>query len=98
VHEIPNEYFGGNTAVAGLMTFEDIALHLRQLPEDRLYILPDVCLNDGRFLDGKTIDDLRQIRNVRVIASTGSALRAQIDLFMRGVADDHTRKQSVSHG
>lgn len=98
VHEIPNEYFGGNTAVAGLMTFEDIASHLHLLPEDRLYILPDVCLNDGRFLDGYTIDDLRQIRNVRVIASTGSALRAQIDLFMRSVADDHTRKRSVSHG
>lgn len=82
VHEVKNEYFGGNTAVAGLLTFEDVSRALNQLPADRMYVLPDVCLNNGRFLDGGTIDDLLSVRHVRVISSTGAALRTQIQLFL----------------
>lgn len=107
VHEITNEYFGGNTAVAGLMTFEDISRVLIESPDDRLYVLPDVCLNDGRFLDGATVDDLQKIRNVRVIPTSGTALRAQIESFMLDIAhvdvnkDDEVKKIegiSVSRG
>lgn len=86
VLEIKNEYFGGNTAVAGLMTFEDIARNLQDAPKDRLFLLPDVCLNDGRFLDGKTIEDLRGLCQVRVIPTSGTALRHQIDSFFHGVS------------
>lgn len=99
VLEVKNEYFGGNTAVAGLMTYEDIARNLRESPEDRMFLLPDVCLNDGRFLDGKTIDELQEIRQVRVIPSTGVALRQQIDSFVHGVSGlDDTDKRSLAQG
>jgi len=93
IHEIKNEYFGGNTAVAGLLTFEDVARHLRTAPEDRMFLLPDVCLNDGRFLDGKTIEELQDIRQVKVIQTSGSALRRQVDSFLHGVSDLHDAKK-----
>ena len=81
VYEIENRYFGGNTAVAGLITFADIVEQLADAPKDRLYLLADVCLNNGRFLDGATIEDLKEHFNVRVIPSNGAALRKQIDMF-----------------
>ena len=81
VHAIKNHYFGGNTAVAGLLTFEDIVSQVALSQRDHLFLLPDVCLNSGRFLDGATIEDLAKLVNVRVIPSTGQALRQQLDLF-----------------
>lgn len=99
VLEVKNEYFGGNTAVAGLLTFEDIAQQLRSAPKDRMFLLPDVCLNEGRFLDGRTIDELQDIRQVRVIPTSGSALRRQIDSFVHGVSDvDDAKRRTVTHG
>ena len=44
-------------------------------PAGHRYLLPDVCLSDdGRFLDGGTVDDLP--RPVEVVATDGRALRA----------------------
>jgi hypothetical protein len=71
-----------------LMTYEDISQHLSTAPEDRLYLLPEVCLNGGRFLDGHTIEELQQIRHVKVIPATGAALRAQLEMFVRSVSGD----------
>lgn len=97
--EIKNDYFGGNTAVAGLLTFEDIARHLQDSPKDRIFVLPDVCLNNGRFLDGKTIDDLQEIRQVKVVQTSGLALRHQIDLFIHGVSmTDDANTRAATHG
>jgi len=84
VHEVDNQYFGGNTSVAGLMTFSDIDRVLKQAPRDRVYVLPDVCLNDGRFLDGKMINELAEMHNIRVIPATGSSLR---DFIERSIQD-----------
>ena len=42
-------------------------------PEGHRYLLPDVCLSEGRFLDGTTPDDLP--RPVEVVATDGVALR-----------------------
>ena len=49
---VPNEFFGGNIGVAGLLTGADLAAVLAGLPEGRRYLLPDSCLSGGRFLDG----------------------------------------------
>lgn len=73
VLEVANEFFGGNTAVSGLMVGADIARVLDAEPEGHRYLLPDVCLSEGRFLDGMTVDDLP--RPVEVIATDGAALR-----------------------
>ena len=55
---VHNAFFGGNIAVTGLMTGVDIAEVLRKEPEGQRYLLPDVCLSEGRFLDGTTVADL----------------------------------------
>ena len=47
-------------------------------PEGHRYLLPDVCLTEGRFLDGTTPDELP--RPVEIVATDGVALRAALDL------------------
>ncbi|CAB4801137.1 unannotated protein [freshwater metagenome] len=75
---VPNLFFGGNTAVTGLMVGEDIARVLSQEPLTHRYLLPDVCLSEGRFLDGTTVDSLP--RSVEVIATNGIALRHALEV------------------
>lgn len=70
---VDNRFFGGNVGVAGLMVGEDIARVLGDEPEGHRYLLPDVCLNRGTFLDGLTPDDLPQ--PVEIVATDGVALR-----------------------
>jgi putative radical SAM enzyme (TIGR03279 family) len=73
---VANEYFGGNIGVSGLLVGEDLARALADQPEADRYLLPDVCLSDGRFLDGGTPADLP--RSVEVLATDGVALRAAL--------------------
>ncbi len=70
---VENRYFGGNVAVTGLMVGEDLARVLAAEPEGHRYLLPDVCLSGGRFLDGTTPADLP--RPVEVVPTDGAALR-----------------------
>ncbi len=74
---VANEYFGGNVGVAGLMVGEDLARVLAGEPEGHRYLLPDVCLSGGRFLDGTSPDDLP--RPVEVVATDGLALRRALE-------------------
>ncbi|MEZ5322577.1 MAG: DUF512 domain-containing protein [Microthrixaceae bacterium] len=76
--EVPNDYFGGNVAVSGLMVGADLAAVLATQPEGHRYLLPDVCLSGGRFLDGTTVEDLP--RPVEVIATDGATLRRSLDV------------------
>jgi len=71
--EVDNRFFGGNIGVTGLLVGEDIARVLANEPEHDRYLLPDVCLTQGRFLDGTSPDDLP--RPVEVVATDGVALR-----------------------
>ena len=75
---VDNQFFGGNVAVAGLMVGEDIGRVLAQQPEGHRYLLPDVCLSAGRFLDGTTPADLP--RPVEVVPTDGLALRTSLKL------------------
>jgi putative radical SAM enzyme (TIGR03279 family) len=75
---VRNEFFGGTTAVTGLLVGEDIARALTDEPDDRRYLLPDVCLSEGRFLDGTTVAELP--RPVEVLPTDGLALRAALGL------------------
>ncbi len=70
---VENHFFGGNVAVTGLMVGDDLARTLAGEPEGHRYLLPDVCLSGGRFLDGTTPADLP--RPVEVVATDGPALR-----------------------
>jgi hypothetical protein len=71
--EVTNEYFGGNVGVAGLMVGADLERVLREQPDDHRYLLPDVCLTNGVFLDGTKPDDLPQ--PVEIVATDGVSLR-----------------------
>jgi NifB/MoaA-like Fe-S oxidoreductase len=74
---VANDFFGGNTAVTGLMVGADVSRVLSGEPAGHRYLLPDVCLSDdGRFLDGATVGDLP--RSVEVVATDGHALRAAL--------------------
>jgi putative radical SAM enzyme (TIGR03279 family) len=70
---VANRYFGGNIAVSGLMVGSDVARALSDQPASHRYLLPDVCLTQGRFLDGAEPAELP--RPVEVVATDGRSLR-----------------------
>jgi hypothetical protein len=74
---VRNEFFGGNIAVTGLLVGTDIARTLASEPADCRYLLPDVCLSNGVFLDGSNPTDLP--RPVEIVATDGVALRRALE-------------------
>ena len=74
---IANTYFGGNIKVAGLLTGQDLIVALADVPSSTVCLLPDVCLSEGRFLDGLTLDDLP--RPVVTVRTTGHDLRNALE-------------------
>ncbi len=74
---VANEFFGGTTAVTGLLVGADLARVLADEPEGHRYLLPDVCLSGGRFLDGTAPEDLP--RPVEVVPTDGAALRHALE-------------------
>jgi putative radical SAM enzyme (TIGR03279 family) len=77
VVEVENRYFGGNTGVTGLMVGADLIRVLADEPDGHRYLLPDVCLSEGRFLDGLTPDALP--RRVEIVPTDGIALRQALE-------------------
>ena len=77
VRAVRNDYFGGNIGVAGLLTGADLARTLECVPADTRALLPDACLNEGRFLDGLTLADLP--RAVEVVPTDGRSLHLALD-------------------
>ncbi|MEW6475301.1 MAG: DUF512 domain-containing protein [Actinomycetota bacterium] len=70
---VPNRLFGGNIAVTGLLAGADVAAVLEQEPAGGVrYLLPDVTLSRGVFLDGSGPADLP--RPVEIIGTGGDAL------------------------
>jgi NifB/MoaA-like Fe-S oxidoreductase len=74
---VDNQFFGGNIAVTGLMVGADLQRVLAAQPAGYRYLLPDVCLNEGRFLDGLTLADLP--RPVEVVPTDGISLRTALE-------------------
>jgi putative radical SAM enzyme (TIGR03279 family) len=77
VVEVPNRWFGGNIGVTGLMVGEDVAAALAGEPEGHRYLLPDVCLSGGVFLDGTDPTELP--RPVEIVPTDGVALRTALE-------------------
>jgi NifB/MoaA-like Fe-S oxidoreductase len=75
---VANEFFGGNIAVAGLITGADLSRALAEEPQAGRYLLPDVCLSKGRFIDGSSLGDLP--RPVEVVATDGASLRRLLEV------------------
>ncbi len=74
---VHNRYFGGNIKVAGLMTGADLQRVLADVPDTTTCLLPDVCLSEGRFLDGLGVEDLP--RRVDIVRTTGQDLRQVLE-------------------
>ncbi len=75
--EVPNDFFGGNVGVAGLLVGVDIAAVLANEPSADRYLLADVCLSGGKFLDGMTPEELPH--QVEIVPTSGTALRQLLD-------------------
>jgi putative radical SAM enzyme (TIGR03279 family) len=75
---VRNEFFGGNIAVAGLLTGADLSATLLRLPTGRRYLIPDSCLSGGKFLDGMALEDLPQ--PVEVVPADGASLRRAVEV------------------
>jgi putative radical SAM enzyme (TIGR03279 family) len=69
---IANRFFGGNIGVTGLLAGADVAAELAAQPAGHRYLLPDVVLSRGKFLDGETVAVLP--RPVEIVATDGAAL------------------------
>ncbi|MGH9301042.1 MAG: DUF512 domain-containing protein [Acidimicrobiales bacterium] len=74
---VDNKFFGGNIGVSGLMVGSDLIRVLGAEPEGHRYLLPDVCLSEGRFLDGLTPAHLP--RPVEIIPADGLSLRRALE-------------------
>jgi NifB/MoaA-like Fe-S oxidoreductase len=69
---VRNDFFGGNIGVTGLLTGADVATALATRPPGERYLLPDVALSRGRFLDGVEVGALP--RRVDVVPTDGASL------------------------
>jgi putative radical SAM enzyme (TIGR03279 family) len=69
---VANRFFGGNIGVTGLLAGADVAAVLATQPDGDRYLLPDVVLSRGAFLDGATVAVLP--RAVEVVETDGAAL------------------------
>ena len=72
--EIPNSFFGGNTAVAGLMVGEDI---MRQFTSDTqevgTYVIPDVALSGDMFIDDVPLTAVLESARAPVVVAPATA-------------------------
>lgn len=84
VLEVVNEHFGGNTAVAGLMTGADVRRVMSAEPKGTRFFLPTVCINNGVFLDGVTLDELMAEYDIELVATSGAALRECLEGVSKG--------------
>jgi len=75
--EVKNKFFGGNIKVTGLMAGGDVQTALDSEPEGHRYLLPDVCLNNGKFLDGVSVEELPKL--VEIVPTNGADLRLALE-------------------
>lgn len=79
---VRNEFFGGNTAVTGLLTGADLAAAASRLDVGTAAVVPDVVFNEGVTLDGHTIDQIEERcgRHLHVVATDARGLREAVGL------------------
>jgi putative radical SAM enzyme (TIGR03279 family) len=72
--EVPNNFFGGNTAVAGLMVGEDI---IDTINKDNgpvgAYVIPDVSLSGDMFIDDVALRDVAAMAQAPVVVAPATA-------------------------
>jgi putative radical SAM enzyme (TIGR03279 family) len=93
---VKNSFFGGNIAVTGLLTGVDIAGMLADQPAGHRYLLPDVCLSEGRFLDGMTPGELP--REVEIVPADGLSFRLALEGPLDGASNRSPAPVAVALG
>ena len=74
IMDIENSFFGGNTAVAGLMVGEDIIRRFEADSEPAgAYVLPDVALSGDMFLDDVPLVDVTRAASAPVVVAPTTA-------------------------
>jgi hypothetical protein len=72
--EVPNDFFGGNTAVAGLMVGEDIINTIKN--DDGpvgAYVVPDVALSGDTFIDDTSLRAVAAAAPAPVVVAPATA-------------------------
>ena len=64
---IVNKFLGETITVGGLLTGQDVASSLAHVDPDVTALIPDVMLNEGRFLDDMTIPVLQELVKCRIL-------------------------------
>ena len=71
---VPNDFFGGNTGVAGLMTGSDV---IRTIGADTepagRYLIPDIALSGDTFLDDVSLAEVREATPTPLIVASTTA-------------------------
>lgn len=72
---VPNEFFGGNVSVTGLITGKDLLASLGSNYAGKKAILPEVVLRQGEdvFLDDISVKDIERISGAQVVTVDGTA-------------------------
>ena len=72
--EVENRFFGGNTAVAGLITGEDLIEKLSTDTEPAAaYVLPDVALSGDTFIDDVPLRHIAEVASAPVVVAKATA-------------------------
>ena len=69
VYDIENIFFGSNITVAGLITGQDLAEQLKQMPLGSTLFLPRVMLeSEGKFfLDNVELEELKKLLDIEIV-------------------------------
>ncbi|MEZ5176109.1 MAG: DUF512 domain-containing protein [Acidimicrobiia bacterium] len=71
---VRNDFFGGNTAVAGLLAGEDIKHRLNADAEPAgAYVVPDVALAADRFIDDMPLAEVASVAKAPVVVAEATA-------------------------
>ena len=82
---VVNEFFGESVTVAGLLSGQDVKEALADLQSDVTALIPDIALNDGRFLDNMTISELQESAKCRAEVVPSSPIKLMQYLGKTGV-------------
>lgn len=67
---VPNDFFGGNTAVAGLMVGHDVIQRLKADHEPSgAYVIPDVALSVDTFIDNTSLHEVMASAKAPVVVA-----------------------------
>ena len=72
--EVPNVFFGGNTAVAGLMVGEDIIETIKNdIGPVGAYVVPDVALSGDVFIDDISLASVASAASAPLVVAPATA-------------------------